>query len=197
MLANGFALIASGPFASQILLGTVTIGAVVIDRFTSRRADGMSATPPASEIRGLRKRYGDTVALDGLDLDARPGEILGVAGPNGAGKSTMVKILAGEVDWDEGEIVVDGEPWSSEFGSHRVAVVHQEPQLFPNLTVGENIVVGHEENGWRWPKTGDEHHRLFEELGILRRCATRRSASSASRSSSARRSRARSCTTRA
>ena len=48
-----------------------------------------------------------------------------------------------------------------------MAVVHQEPQLFPNLTVGENIVAGHEEHGWRWPKTGDEHHRLFEELGIL------------------------------
>ena len=106
-------------------------------------------------IRGLRKRYGDTVALAGLDLDARPGEILGVAGPNGAGKSTMVKILAGEVDRDEGEILVDGEPWSSELGSSRVAVVHQEPQLFPNLTVGENIVAGHEENGWRWPRRGD------------------------------------------
>ena len=67
----------------------------------------------------------------------------------------MVKILAGEVDWDEGEIVVDGEPWSSDIGSSRVAVVHQEPQLFPNLTVGENIMAGREENGWRWPKPGD------------------------------------------
>lgn len=49
-------------------------------------------------IRGLRKWYGDTRALDGLDLDAKPGEILGVAGPNGAGKSTLIKILAGETD---------------------------------------------------------------------------------------------------
>ena len=127
----------------------------------------MSAETAGVRIRGLRKRYGDTVALAGLDLDARPGEILGVAGPNGAGKSTMVKILAGEVDRDEGEIVVDGEPWSSELGSNREAVVHQEPQLFPNLTVGENIVAGQEANGWHWPKTGEEHHRLFEELGIL------------------------------
>ena len=56
----------------------------------------MSRPPTAGvRIRGLRKRYGDTIALDGLDLDARAGEILGVAGPNGAGKSTMVKILAG------------------------------------------------------------------------------------------------------
>ncbi len=113
-------------------------------------------------IRGVRKLYGETVALAGLDLDARPGEILGVAGPNGAGKSTMVKILAGEVDWDEGEILVDGEPWSREFGSNRVAVVHQEPQLFPNLTVGENIVAGHEPNGWRWPKPPRDQHRVFD-----------------------------------
>src|SRR5436305_7988416 len=127
----------------------------------------MAAQPDGVTIRGLHKRYDDTVALAGLDLDALPGEVLGVAGPNGAGKSTMVKILAGEGGWDEGEILIDGEPWSSEFGSHRVAVVHQEPQLFPNLTVGENIAAGHEAAGWRWPRTGDEHHRLFEELGIL------------------------------
>jgi ABC-type sugar transport system ATPase subunit len=117
-------------------------------------------------IRGLRKSYGDTLALSGLDLDARPGEIVGVAGPNGAGKSTMVKILAGEVGWDEGEILVDGAPWSSAYGSDRVAVVHQEPQLFPNLTVGENVLAGHEGGGWRWPKSGESDRRLLAELGI-------------------------------
>jgi ABC-type sugar transport system ATPase subunit len=126
----------------------------------------MSAEQLGVRIRGLRKRYGDTVALDGLDLDAHPGEILGVAGPNGAGKSTMVKILAGEVDRDEGEILVDGRPWSSEYGSNRVAVVHQEPQVFPNLTVGENILAGHEESGWRWPKVKKADHLLLEDLGI-------------------------------
>ena len=126
----------------------------------------MSAEQLGVRIRGLRKRYGDTVALDGLDLDAHPGEILGVAGPNGAGKSTMVKILAGEVDRDDGEILVDGSPWSSEFGSNRVAVVHQEPQVFPNLTVGENILAGYEESAWRWPKVKKADHLLLEDLGI-------------------------------
>jgi ABC-type sugar transport system ATPase subunit len=117
-------------------------------------------------IRGLRKRYGDTVALDGLDLEARPGEILGVAGPNGAGKSTMVKILAGEVERDEGEVLVDGTPWTSGVGSHRVAVVHQEPQLFPNLTVAENILAGYETRGWRWPKLDASHAEVLERLAI-------------------------------
>jgi ABC-type sugar transport system ATPase subunit len=127
----------------------------------------MNEAAPGVSIRGLRKRYGDTIALDGLNLDAQPGEILGVAGPNGAGKSTMVKILAGEVDRDEGDILVDGEPWSSAVGSHRVAVVHQEPQLFPNLTVGENILVGHEGGGWRRPAVGETHRALFDDLGIV------------------------------
>jgi ABC-type sugar transport system ATPase subunit len=126
----------------------------------------MNASAPGVSIRGLRKRYGDTIALDGLDLDAEPGAILGVAGPNGAGKSTMVKILAGEVDRDDGEIVVDGRPWSTEYGSNRVAVVHQEPQLFPNLTVAENILAGYEETRWKWPRMSEEHPRLFAELGI-------------------------------
>jgi ABC-type sugar transport system ATPase subunit len=128
----------------------------------------MSQDQAGVSIRGLRKRYGDTIALDGLNLDARPGEILGVAGPNGAGKSTMVKILAGEVDRDEGEILVDGQPWSTEYGSHRVAVVHQEPQLFPNLTVAENILAGYEHSGWRWPKIGERQQVLLDELGIYR-----------------------------
>jgi ABC-type sugar transport system ATPase subunit len=95
-------------------------------------------------IRGLRKWYGDTRALDGLDLEAAPGELLGIAGPNGAGKSTLIKILAGEVREDAGEIRLDGEVWRPFVDIHRVAVVHQEPQLFPNLTVAQNLMVGRE-----------------------------------------------------
>ena len=105
------------------------------------------ATPGAERglrIRGLRKWYGDTRALDGLDLEARPGEILGVAGPNGAGKSTLIKVLAGETRADAGEIELDGRPWDTATDRDRVAVVHQEPQLFPNLTVAENLMVGRE-----------------------------------------------------
>lgn len=106
-------------------------------------ADGVT-TGSGLLIRGLRKWYGDTRALDGLDLDARPGEILGVAGPNGAGKSTLIKILAGETRSDGGEIDLDGRPWDTAIDRDRVAVVHQEPQLFPNLSVAENLMVGRE-----------------------------------------------------
>jgi ABC-type sugar transport system ATPase subunit len=119
------------------------------------------------EIRGLRKHYGDTIALDGLDLQARPGEILGVAGPNGAGKSTMIKILAAETPQTAGEILVDGEPWSIDIGVHRVAVVHQEPQLFPNLTVGDNVMIGREHTRWLRRGLNDVERQIMGELGIL------------------------------
>jgi ABC-type sugar transport system ATPase subunit len=125
------------------------------------------STTAGVEIRGLRKHYGDTIALNGLDLVAERGQILGVAGPNGAGKSTMIKILAGETPADGGEILVEGQPWSPVIGARLVAVVHQEPQLFPNLTVAENIVIGRERS--RWVQHGlDEHEReLLSDLAIL------------------------------
>lgn len=117
-------------------------------------------------IRGLRKHYGDTVALDGLDLDARAGEILGVAGPNGAGKSTMVKVLAAETEPDAGEILVDGEPWSVDIGVHRVAVVHQEPQLFPNLSVGDNVMVGREHTRYLRRQLDERELAVMRDLAI-------------------------------
>lgn len=118
------------------------------------------------EIRGLRKRYGDTIALAGLDLVARPGEILGVAGPNGAGKSTLIKILAGEVPHDEGSILIDGEPWSPTTTTRRVAVVHQEPQLFPNLTVAENVLVGRERSRILRHGLNERERALMADLAI-------------------------------
>lgn len=129
----------------------------------------MSEGSPAAagvRIRGLRKHYGDTIALDGLDLDAHAGQILGVAGPNGAGKSTMVRILAAETEPDAGEILVDGEPWSVDIGVHRVAVVHQEPQLFPNLTVGDNVMVGREHTRFLRRDLTAKEHAVMRDLAI-------------------------------
>jgi ABC-type sugar transport system ATPase subunit len=119
------------------------------------------------EIRGLRKHYGDTIALDGLDLVAERGKILGVAGPNGAGKSTMIKILAGETPADAGEIIVEGQPWSPVIGARLVAVVHQEPQLFPNLTVAENLVIGRERSRFVRHGLDARERELLSDLAIL------------------------------
>lgn len=122
---------------------------------------------PGVEIRSLRKTYGDTMALAGLDLVAPAGEITGVAGPNGAGKSTMIRILAGEESPDQGEILVEGERWTRTIGAQRVAVVHQEPQLFPNLTVAENLMVGRERSRWIRRGLDATERELLGDLAIL------------------------------
>jgi ABC-type sugar transport system ATPase subunit len=117
-------------------------------------------------IRGLQKRYGSTVALAGLDVDIRPGEVLGIAGPNGAGKSTLVRIIAGEERADAGELTFEGKPWSPTEDWHAVAVVHQEPQLFPNLTVAENVVVGRERSQVARPAPDEADAKVMAALGI-------------------------------
>lgn len=128
---------------------------------------GTDASARGVRIEDLVKTYGDTVALGGLTLEAFPGEILGVAGPNGAGKSTMVKILAREASPDSGSITLDGVPWSTDTDAHRVAIVHQEPQLFPNLTVAENLLVGEEPSRWQRPKGADADADVLREVGLL------------------------------
>ena len=95
------------------------------------------------EVRGLRKAYGPVVALEGLDLDIRAGEVLGLVGQNGSGKSTLLKILAGLVAPDEGSLILDGRPIrlrsAAAAGQLGIGMVHQEQSLLPNLTVAENI----------------------------------------------------------
>ena len=63
-------------------------------------------------MRGVRKRFGGTVALAGVDLAVRAGEVLAVVGKNGAGKSTLMKVLAGVVRPDAGEMWLDGRPYA-------------------------------------------------------------------------------------
>jgi ABC-type sugar transport system ATPase subunit len=115
----------------------------------------------------VKKWYGDTHALDGLDIEAQGGEILGVAGPNGAGKSTMIKILAGEVREDTGDFELDGVEWKPMDHRDRVAVVHQEPQLFPNLSVAENLMIGREGTRALVRGLDAKERALLKDLAIL------------------------------
>jgi polyether ionophore transport system ATP-binding protein len=92
-------------------------------------------------IQGLVKRFGSTVALDGLDLEVGPGEVHGFLGPNGAGKSTTIRILLGLLRADAGEVrLLGGDPWRDAATLHRrLAYVPGEVNLWPNLTGGEVI----------------------------------------------------------
>lgn len=118
------------------------------------------------QITGLRKRYGNTRALDGLDLQARAGEVLGIAGPNGAGKSTLVRVLAGEDVEDAGHVELAGAGWGVEARRRDVSVVHQEPKLFPTLTVAENLMVGVERTKALRPRPSGREAAIAKEFGL-------------------------------
>ena len=98
-------------------------------------------TEPVIEVAGLTKRYGQTIALDGLDLVVAKGEIHGFLGPNGAGKTTTIRILLGLIRADGGSArLFDGDPWTDATELHRrLAYVPGDVTLWPNLTGGEVI----------------------------------------------------------
>jgi ABC-2 type transport system ATP-binding protein len=95
----------------------------------------------AIEVTALEKSFGEVRALDGLDLDVRPGEVHGFLGPNGAGKTTTIRILLGLLRADAGRArVLDGHPWDDAVALHRrMAYVPGDVELWPNLTGGEAI----------------------------------------------------------
>lgn len=119
------------------------------------------------EISGLRKRYGGTIVLRGIDVKARPGEIVGIAGPNGAGKSTLVHILSGEVKEDAGAISFNGQRLEAADRQRLVSVVHQELQLFPTLTVLENLLIRSSANRLFRPAPSSHVRSIAAEFGIL------------------------------
>ena len=95
----------------------------------------------AVEARGLTKRYGDTVALDALELAIEPGEVYGYLGPNGAGKTTTIRLLLGLHRPSGGEARIFGiDAWSDAVSAHRrTAYVAGEPFLWPSLTSAETF----------------------------------------------------------
>jgi ABC-2 type transport system ATP-binding protein len=102
---------------------------------------GPSPNTLAVSVRGLRKRYADVVAVDGLDLEIATGECFGLLGPNGAGKTTTIEICEGLTAPDEGEVVVLGRQWSTDEHElrERLGIQLQETQLAEKLTVLETV----------------------------------------------------------
>ncbi|MDE3071060.1 MAG: ABC transporter ATP-binding protein, partial [Acidobacteriota bacterium] len=100
-----------------------------------------SSTPAPISTIGLCKRYGETVALDALDLEVRQGEVYGYLGPNGAGKTTTIRLLLGLHRPSDGEARLFGvDAWSDPVGAHRrVAYVAGEPFLWPSMTGAETL----------------------------------------------------------
>jgi fructose transport system ATP-binding protein len=108
----------------------------------------MAPTPLVMQARGLVKRYGQVVAIDGADFELRAGEILAVIGDNGAGKSSLIKCLSGATIPDEGEIWLDGKPihFKGPIDARRVGIetVYQDLAVAPAMTIAENLFLGRE-----------------------------------------------------
>jgi rhamnose transport system ATP-binding protein len=125
------------------------------------------------EARGIRKSYGGVAALRQASLELRAGEVHAIVGENGAGKSTLIKILTGAVIADEGEILVEGVP-VLDHSPHRaralgIVAIYQQPALFPDLTVAENIALASEVGGaWRvldWQARRAAAREVLEQIG--------------------------------
>ena len=134
-------------------------------------AEELGAPPPRFAMRGIRKAFGATLALDGVDLAVRGGEVCALVGQNGAGKSTLMGILAGALAPDAGEMRLDGEPFRprspQEARRAGVAMIYQELSLAPHLTVAENIVLGTEPTRLgllRGQEMRDRARRALEQL---------------------------------
>jgi rhamnose transport system ATP-binding protein len=125
------------------------------------------------QLTGISKAFAGVQALKGVSFDLRAGEVHALVGENGAGKSTLVKVITGAHQPDEGTIAVQGEPVADndpvrarELG---IAAIYQQPALFPDLTVAENIAIGLESGGaWRrvrWGQRRERARRLLERIG--------------------------------
>ena len=123
--------------------------------------DGMSYP---IDIAGVRKTFGTTVALDGLDLQVSAGQVHGFLGPNGSGKSTTIRLLLGLLRADAGRLSLLGcDPWTDAPKLHRrLAYVPGDVDLWPNLTGGEAIDLLGRARGGIDPARRDELIARFE-----------------------------------
>ncbi|MGW2959859.1 ABC transporter ATP-binding protein [Streptomyces sp. NPDC001220] len=124
-----------------------------------------ATTAATVEFRSLRREFGATVALDGLDLTVRPGEFLALLGPSGCGKTTALRMLAGFEHPDSGAVLVDGEDVTSVPAHRRDAgMVFQSYSLFPHLNAVDNVAFGLR---MRKVRTSERRTRAAELLDLV------------------------------
>ena len=124
------------------------------------------------QMSHITKRFPGVLALSNVDFALRKGEVHALLGENGAGKSTLMKILSGVYQPDEGDIIFEGQPVTFanplSAQSAGITIIHQEFNLFPELTVEENIFIGREfckNNRWRL----DEKQQRQAAIDILQK----------------------------
>lgn len=127
------------------------------------------------ELTNIVKRFPGVLALDEVNFDLKAGEIHALVGENGAGKSTLIKVITGVHHPDRGEIVLEGEPIlfggpldSKEAG---IAAIYQEPTVFPDLNITENVFMGHplfsgKLNRLDWKEMHAQTRKLLQQLNL-------------------------------
>ena len=119
----------------------------------------------------LSKQFGSLVALEDVDLEILPGEVVGLAGRSGAGKSILIKVLSGLQIPDAGGLYFDGEQLQWPFSAHEmgIGIVYQEPALTDSFDVTSNIFLGHElgRKLWRWKLNIPDQRRMEIEAQRL------------------------------
>ena len=126
------------------------------------------ASETALELRGLSKRYGDTVALDGVSFAVAGGEMFGFVGPNGAGKTTLMRIVLGVLAADSGEVLWRGAPIGSE-QRRRIGYMPEERGLYPKMRVRDQLVFMGRLHGVEEEKALAAAERWMAKLGIAER----------------------------
>ena len=134
---------------------------------------------PRLALRGISKSFGAVRAIRSADITVHAGRVHALVGENGAGKSTLIKIISGVEQADTGTIAFEGAPVqiasTGDAIALGVATVYQEPQLFPELTVSENIFTGREirrHGRVAWAEQNTKVVELLELLGLPARYAT-------------------------
>lgn len=117
------------------------------------------------ELRGLRKAFGDRVALDGLTLDVPPGEVVGLLGPNGSGKTTAMRAVFGVVDADEGTVTYGGAPLD-DTRRRRFGYMPEERGLYPKMAVREQVAYFGRLFGLSRARALQRADGLLERLGL-------------------------------
>lgn len=129
-----------------------------------------AGTPPADtilKVRGLKKSFGRFMALSGVDLDVRAGEVRAVIGPNGAGKTTLINVLGGQLVGDVGQVVFAEKNLMKKF-PHQVSALgvgrtFQISSTFRRMTVFENMLTAHNAASGRWFSLNTRHLREMQD----------------------------------
>jgi spermidine/putrescine transport system ATP-binding protein len=130
-------------------------------------AAGSHATAPDLDIRSVRKRYGAFAAVDDLSFSVRRGSFFSILGPSGCGKTTLLRMIAGFIEPDAGDIVIKGTSMRRVAPNRRpVNMVFQHLALFPMMSVGENIAYGLERRGVKGATARAKVTDMLQRVGL-------------------------------